>query len=49
METVVEYYTGRDASGLTDTALARKVGHILRLRKMEAEQENVKFYKKLNQ
>jgi hypothetical protein len=37
-ETVVEYYTGRDASQMTDNELALKVAHISRIRQMEAEQ-----------
>jgi len=37
LETIVEYYTGRDASQLSDNALAMKLAHINRIRKMEAE------------
>lgn len=37
LETLVEYYTGRDASQLSDDALALKLAHITRIRKMEAE------------
>lgn len=37
LETMVEYYTGRDASQLTDDALAMKLAHIYRIRRMEAE------------
>jgi hypothetical protein len=33
----VEYYTGRDASLLSDDALVMKLAHINRIRKMEAE------------
>ncbi|MFC3826276.1 hypothetical protein ACFORI_09955 [Niastella sp. GCM10012298] len=33
----MEYYTGRDASQLSDEALAMKLAHITRIRKMEAE------------
>lgn len=36
-ETIVEYYTGRDASLMTDEALIMKVAHINRIRKMEAK------------
>jgi hypothetical protein len=38
METLVEYYTGRDASQLTDNTLALKVAHIIRIRQLEAEE-----------
>ncbi|GGH78145.1 hypothetical protein GCM10011379_45580 [Filimonas zeae] len=37
LETLVEYYTGRDASLLSDEALVLKVAHIKTIRKMEAE------------
>lgn len=37
-ETIVEYYTGHDASQMTDNQLALKVAHITSIRKMEAEQ-----------
>ncbi|WP_262711665.1 hypothetical protein [Niastella caeni] len=33
----MEYYTGRDASLLSDDALVMKLAHINRIRKMEAE------------
>lgn len=37
LETVVEYYTGRDASQLSDDALAMKLAHIETIRKQEAK------------
>jgi hypothetical protein len=37
LETIVEYYTGRDASQLSDDALVMKLAHINRIRKLEAE------------
>ncbi len=40
LETVVEYYTGRDASAMSDEALALKLAHIKRIRKMEAEERS---------
>jgi hypothetical protein len=43
----VEYYTGRDASQMTDDALAIKVGHINRIRKMEADEGNGKILNRL--
>lgn len=43
LETIVEYYTGRDASQLSDDALVMKLAHINRIRKMEAENENSKL------
>jgi len=36
-ETMVEYYTGRDASQLSDNALAIKLAHIKRIRQLEAK------------
>jgi hypothetical protein len=35
---MIEYYTGRDASQLTDDQLAMKVAHLQRIRKMEHEE-----------
>jgi hypothetical protein len=34
----VEYYTGLDASQLSDNALAFKVAHIIKIRQLEAEE-----------
>ena len=36
-ETMVEYYTGRDASLLTDEQLAIKIHHLAKIRKMEGK------------
>lgn len=36
---MVEYYTGRDASAMTDEALAMRIAHIYKIRKMEAEEQ----------
>jgi hypothetical protein len=41
-ETLVEYYTGRDASAMSDDQLAMKLAHILKIRKMEADSFNTK-------
>jgi len=35
---MVEYYTGRDASQMSDEALAMKLAHISKLRKIESEE-----------
>ena len=43
IETLIEYYTGHDASAMTDTALAIKLSHIERIRKMEAKAKGVNF------
>jgi hypothetical protein len=43
----VEYYTGRDASQLSDEALAMKLAHINRIRKMEAESGHGKILNSL--
>ncbi|WP_205569514.1 hypothetical protein [Arachidicoccus soli] len=42
-ETMIEYYTGRDASQMTDEALILKLGHLQRIRQMEHNQsaENI--------
>lgn len=42
LETMVEYYTGRDASSLSDDQLALKLAHILKIRKMEADASKLK-------
>lgn len=34
-ETLIEYYTGRDASLMTDDQMAMKLAHIERIRTME--------------
>jgi len=39
-ETLVEYYTGRDASQLSDDALANKVAHITRIRQLERKSQS---------
>jgi hypothetical protein len=41
-ETMVEYYTGRDASAMSDDQLAMKLAHILSIRKMEADSFKMK-------
>jgi hypothetical protein len=40
-ETLVEYYTGIDASRLSDKALAMKVAHIAQIREMEAKNQTI--------
>jgi len=40
---MVEYYTGRDASAMTDEALAMKLAHIRKIRQMEAKEMNKMF------
>jgi hypothetical protein len=47
LETIVEYYTGRDASHLTDEALAIKLAHISKIRRIEAEESNGKVINRL--
>ena len=37
-ETIVEYYTGLDASLLSEDKLAMKVAHIQRIRQLEKEE-----------
>jgi hypothetical protein len=44
---MVEYYTGRDASAMSDEALAQKLAHIDRIRKMESEESIGKVLKNL--
>ena len=36
-ETMIEYYTGRDASQMTEWQMAVKLAHIQRIRKIESE------------
>jgi len=40
---MVEYYTGRDASAMTDEALAMKLAHIRKIRQMEAKETKKMF------
>jgi len=47
LETIVEYYTGRDASHLSDEALALKLAHINKLRKIEANESTGKVLNSL--
>lgn len=44
-ETVVEYYTGRDASLLTEDQLVIKVAHILKVRELEESSALAKHLK----
>lgn len=37
-ETIIEYYTGRDASLMSEDELAIKTAHIMRIRQMESEE-----------
>jgi len=42
LETIVEYYTGRDASAMSDEALSLKLAHIKKIRKIEGDSSFLK-------
>lgn len=42
LETMVEYYTGRDASTMTDDELFKKLAHIATIRKLEGGEPKAK-------
>ncbi len=46
-ETLIEYYTGRDASLMTDDQMAMKLAHLDNIRTMERNDELLKHLQKL--